>query len=106
VTVVEVDPTIASELSARAADLIQLARESLSNVGRHAEASTCRVALYRNLDAAVLEIDDDGRGFDPATARRGDGLTNLEKRTEALGGTFSIESSPAQGTTVRLVLPL
>ena len=106
VTIVEVDSAIASELAPRAADVIQLARESLSNVGRHAEASTCRLSLHRDGDAAVLEIDDDGKGFDPMTTRRGDGLTNLEKRAEALGGKVSIESVPTQGTTVRLILPL
>ncbi len=106
VTIVDVDPGIAAELSARASDLVQLARESLSNVGRHADASTCRMALYRQGESAVLEVDDDGKGFDPATARRGDGLTNLENRAEALGGKVSIDSSPAQGTTVRVIVPV
>ncbi len=54
----------------------------------------------------MLEIDDDGRGFDPASVRRGDGLTNLEQRAAALGGKATIESAPDQGTTVRLVIPL
>jgi signal transduction histidine kinase len=54
----------------------------------------------------VLEIDDDGRGFDVATTRRGDGLSNLEDRAASLGGKTSIESVPAQGTTVRIELPL
>jgi signal transduction histidine kinase len=106
VTVVDVDPGIAAELTPRASDLIQLARESLSNVGRHADASTCRMALYRDGESAVLEIDDDGKGFDPSTARRGDGLTNLADRAEALGGKATIESSPEQGTTVRVILPV
>jgi signal transduction histidine kinase len=60
----------------------------------------------RDGDHAILEIDDDGRGFDPETARRGDGLMNLEKRAEALGGEASIESSLAQGTTVRIRVPI
>ncbi|HZD80559.1 MAG TPA: GAF domain-containing sensor histidine kinase [Actinomycetota bacterium] len=105
VTVVEVDSTVASELSSHASDLLQLARESLSNVGRHAEASTCRLSLYRNGQGAILEVDDDGRGFDPATVRRGDGLSNMEERIDTLGGELSIDSSPAEGTTVRLFLP-
>jgi signal transduction histidine kinase len=106
VTVVEVDGEVAAELTPLAGHLIQLARESLSNVGRHAEASTCRLSLYRNGHSAVMEIDDDGRGFDPASVRRGDGLTNLEQRIVALGGELSIDSTPDQGTTVRLLLPL
>jgi signal transduction histidine kinase len=106
VTVVDVDPTAAAELSATAGDVVQLVRESLSNVGRHADASTCRVSLYRQGDQAIVEIDDDGTGFDPSAVRRGEGLTNLENRAAALGGKAVIDSSPEQGTTVRLVLPL
>jgi signal transduction histidine kinase len=106
VTVVEIDETVAAELASSAADVLQATREALSNIGRHANATTCRVSLRREGASAVLEIDDDGRGFDPATARRGDGLTNLEQRAEALGGKATIESAPDQGTTVRLVIPL
>ncbi|HEX2425854.1 MAG TPA: GAF domain-containing protein [Actinomycetota bacterium] len=106
VTIVDVDPNAAAELSAVAGDVVQLVRESLSNVGRHAEASTCRVSLYRREDNVVVEVDDDGTGFDPGTARRGEGLTNLENRAAALGGSALIESSPDQGTTVRLLLPV
>jgi signal transduction histidine kinase len=106
VTVVDVDPTVASELTAAAADVLQLTRESLSNVGRHAEASTCRVSLYRSDDQAVLEVDDDGKGFDPGTGKRGDGLTNLEARARALRGTVFIKSATGKGTTIRVALPL
>jgi signal transduction histidine kinase len=106
VTVADVDTTVASELGAYAGDLVQLAREALSNVGRHAAATTCRLSLYRDGGKAVLEIDDDGKGFDPASTRRGEGLANLEERAAALGGTASIQSGAGRGTTVRIVLPL
>ncbi len=105
-TVVEVDPTAAAEASAAAGDIVQLVRESLSNVGRHADASTCRVSLYRDGRTVVIEIDDDGTGFDLATASRGEGLTNLENRAAALGGKAVIDSGAGDGTTVRLVLPV
>jgi signal transduction histidine kinase len=105
-TIVEVDEEVAAQLSGVAGDVIQLTREALSNVGRHAEAATCRVSLRHHDHRAILEIDDDGRGFDPRTARRGDGLSNLEERAAALGGTASIGSVPTQGTTVRIELPL
>jgi signal transduction histidine kinase len=106
VTIIELDETTASELSAMASDVVQLTREALSNVGRHAEAATCRVSLMQRDGMALLEVDDDGHGFDPATAHRGDGLTNLVERAAALGGKASIESAPARGTTVRIQLPL
>ena len=106
VTVVEIDETVAAELASSASDVVQATREALSNVGRHASATTCRVSLHREDGSAVLEVDDDGRGFDPENTRRGDGLSNLEQRAEALGGKASIESAPTQGTTVRLLIPL
>jgi len=105
-TIVEVDEEVAAQLAGVAGDVVQLTREALSNVGRHAEATTCRVSLRHRDHTAVLEVDDDGHGFDTATTRRGDGLSNLEERAAALGGRTSIESVPAQGTTVRIELPL
>jgi signal transduction histidine kinase len=106
-TVVDVDPGLAAELAGRAADVVQLAREALSNIGRHAGARTCRLTLRRGPDrAAVLEIDDDGKGFDPkAVAGRGQGLGNLRERASSLGGTLEIDSSPGEGTTVRVLIP-
>ncbi|HYZ13661.1 MAG TPA: GAF domain-containing protein [Actinomycetota bacterium] len=106
VTVVEIDDEVASVVTSHAAELVQLARETLSNVGRHANAATCRLSLRQDGGAAVLEIDDDGNGFDPSTTRRGEGLTNLEGRAAALGGKAIIASVPAQGTTIRIELPL
>ncbi len=107
VTVVEVDADVAAALAARAADVIQMAREALSNVGRHAHASTCRVSLRRDGASAVLEVDDDGRGFDDADAGAGgQGLDNLRTRAEALGGAASVATSAASGTTVTIELPL
>jgi signal transduction histidine kinase len=84
---------------------VQLAREALSNVGRHAGAATCRVSLYRTEDGAVLEVDDDGRGFDPARPSAGHGLRNLRERAEALGGRAEITSAPGEGTRVRVTIP-
>jgi signal transduction histidine kinase len=105
VTVVEVDGEAASELSSRASDLVQLVREALSNVGRHGAATTCRVSLRRGGDGFLLEVDDDGRGFDVDLTSWGMGLTNLRDRVESLGGTLEIESVPGEGTTVRASIP-
>ncbi len=52
----------------------------------------------------MIELDDDGQGFDPETNRRGDGLTNMQERIRALGGTLSIQSSPGKGTTITVAL--
>ena len=105
-TIVEVDPVVAAELASRAADVVQLTREALSNVGRHASATSCRVSLRRTSQGAELEIDDDGVGFDLASPRTGMGLANLEDRVEGLGGMLTIESIAGEGTTLRATLPL
>jgi signal transduction histidine kinase len=106
VTVVEVDGEVASMLASRASDVVQLVREALSNVERHGEATTCRVSLVRGPDGtAVLEVDDDGRGFDVDRTAWGMGLNNLRDRIESFGGRFQITSVPGEGTTVRMALP-
>ena len=106
-TVVDVDGQVAAELASRAGDVVQLAREALSNVGRHAEATTCRLSLVRRNGNALLEIDDDGKGFDPQAADgAGQGLRNLSERTASLGGELAIASVPGEGATVRITIPL
>jgi signal transduction histidine kinase len=106
VTVVDIDERLAAELASRAGDLVQLTREALSNVGRHAKAATCRVSLRRGSNGlAVLEIDDDGTGFDLEASPTGMGLANMRDRVAALGGDLSIDSVGSEGTTVRLTLP-
>jgi signal transduction histidine kinase len=74
-------------------------------VSRHAGAATCRVSLHRDGDATVLEVDDDGSGFDPDTVKPGQGLGNLRGRAERLGGRLDLVSVPGEGTTVKVILP-
>jgi signal transduction histidine kinase len=106
VAVAEIDPAAAAELANRAADLVQLTREALSNIGRHAGAPTCRVSLYPEGGSYILEIEDDGHGFDPDNpAPVGHGLRNLRERAQALGGRAEIASVPTEGTLVRVVVP-
>ena len=106
VTVADIEASAATALAAHSADVVQLVREALSNVRRHAAASTCRVSLRLEGDRAILEIDDDGGGFDPATVRRGLGLENMRQRAASLGGEGLVESVPGEGTLVSIRLPL
>ena len=107
VMIIDVDPAVASALASKAPDVVQLTHEALSNVGRHAGATTCRISLRRTGDDAVLEIDDDGAGFDTTSRRSGMGLANLESRVVGgLGGSLTIESIKGQGTTVRALIPM
>jgi len=86
--------------------LIQLTREAMSNVARHAQASAVRVSVEDRREVLRLSIIDDGRGFDTSMAQRPGhhGLTNMRARAEALGGSLAIESGP-EGTRVVFEMP-
>ena len=84
------------------AELLAITREALSNVARHASATTCSVRLAANGEELRLEITDDGRGFDVdrAPARGHHGLANMRTRAEALGATYELGSTPGGGTRI------
>ncbi|HXA43083.1 MAG TPA: GAF domain-containing sensor histidine kinase [Candidatus Solibacter sp.] len=107
-TDVDIDEAVAAELAGRAADVVQLAREALSNVRRHAQASRCSIKLSRKAGTAILEIKDNGVGFDARTAPGKDhqGLRNLRRRVSAMGGKLKVVSTKGAGTTVRAVMSI
>jgi signal transduction histidine kinase len=95
-----VDDTSASEL-------LQMAREVLSNAARHSRGTRLRIRLSVEAADTVLEIVDDGRGFDPERARASGhfGLINLVDRASAIGGDVAIESGDGRGTRVLIRIP-
>ena len=78
--------------------------ESLANAAKHARASSATVRFEAPGDELLVEIADDGIGFDPHVVR-GTGLQGLRDRVEAIGGRFALTSGPA-GTTVRAAIPV
>jgi signal transduction histidine kinase len=92
--------------------LYRIAQEALTNVTRHAVAKRVSVLLERRPTFVSLIIEDDGRGFEAqavleAPAGPGKlGLLGMQERVELAGGTLTIESAPATGTTVFARLPL
>jgi signal transduction histidine kinase len=80
--------------------------EALQNVQKYAAASAVAVRLREDEKQLLVEVTDDGCGFDVAGATRGAGLTNMEDRLEALGGTLQIESTLGVGTTLRAAVPV
>lgn len=104
--VVEVDSDLAARLSGRSHEIVQLTREALSNVARHAGAKNSAVRLVRAGPSAVLTIEDDGSGFDPRREFGGNGLRNMRERASALGGTMRITSKNGRGTSLRITFPV
>jgi signal transduction histidine kinase len=87
--------------------LPRILREAVGNAVRHGRARTVTLQLRDSDDGAWLRIEDDGGGFDMSKPRSDDsfGLISMRERTEALGGTFEIQSEPGKGTTVEIHLP-
>ncbi len=90
--------------------LLRTAQEAVSNARRHAEAATITVTLSWLGDRVILDIADDGRGFDPSVAtpvaEGGFGLTSLAERARQAGGELTIDTTPGQGTTISIAFPL
>jgi len=82
-------------------------KESVNNVVKHARASEVKIRLRLNESRFTLEIEDDGRGPGEAATKTGrNGLLNMRKRMEDVGGEFTLEPGAARGTRVRLTAPL
>lgn len=90
--------------------LLRAAQEGLANARRHAAASRVTLTLTYFDDEVVLDVIDDGRGFDPTALAApgpggGHGLRGMRERAEALGGRFEVEGQPGEGTAIALALP-
>jgi len=102
---VEVDAELAAGVSSNAHQIVQLTREALSNVARHAQAGRALVRLARKGNNAVLVIEDDGVGFDVRRDSAGNGLRNMRERAAAMGGTLRVTSKAGKGTRLSLTFP-
>jgi len=85
--------------------IYRIVQEALHNCVQHAEAGTVRVSVRQEADRILLNIQDDGKGFN-AQQDCGLGLLGMHERVSYLGGTFSVESEPGHGAMVCIVLPL
>jgi signal transduction histidine kinase len=89
------------------AELLAITREALSNVARHAGATTASVELDVDADPMRLEVIDDGRGFDvdAVVDRTHHGISNIRSRAASLGAEFEVRSDASSGTRIIVLLP-
>ncbi|MFI1097914.1 sensor histidine kinase [Streptomyces sp. NPDC020917] len=92
--------------------LLRIAQGALANVREHAGAGTAALTLTTLDDQVVLDVADDGRGFDPAAVPdspggvRGHGLPAIRARLRQLGGSLTVDSAPGEGTVLTAAIPL
>jgi PAS domain S-box-containing protein len=87
--------------------LYHIALEALNNIVKHAKSTNASINLAREKGYILMEINDDGNGFDPNQPPKGQGLRNMRERIQMLGGELLVDSQPGTGThiTVRIKLP-
>jgi signal transduction histidine kinase len=86
--------------------LFRITQEALANVIRHSSANSVEISLEFTDYAVILRIKDDGCGFDINSPHTGLGLSSMQQRAQALGGSFVVDSTPGQGTQITVNLPV
>jgi len=86
--------------------LFRIIQEAINNIIRHANASEIKLILFCSEDNLEMYIHDNGKGFDMSRiANNGEGLNNMKKRTSLINASFTLESSPTEGTTILIISP-
>jgi len=103
----DIHPDAASLItSEQTTEVVSILREAVSNSMRHGRPRTITLQARRGNESVLFAVQDDGAGFDLATAgKQGHGLANMQARAAALGGSVKIVSAPEKGTRVLLSLP-
>ena len=87
--------------------LFHICQEALANIAKHAHASKVEVMVWTTTDRVLMEVHDDGRGFDPEKIQLtlGHGISNMQTRARNVGGDLEITTEPSQGTTIMAWVP-
>ncbi|MEH3155694.1 MAG: ABC transporter permease [Gordonia paraffinivorans] len=86
-------------------NLLRICQEALSNVSRHARAAHVEVRLSYVEEGVLLDITDDGTGFDPSSVHEGNGLRGMRERMSGSGGTVDVTTTPGSGCVVSAAVP-
>ncbi|MBN1991981.1 MAG: sensor histidine kinase [Anaerolineae bacterium] len=88
--------------------LFRIVQEALNNVVKYAQVGNAVVTLIMEDNRVLLQIEDEGIGFDPAALKFNEtkmGLSSMRERAEMMGGTFQVDSQPSAGTRIRVEIP-
>jgi signal transduction histidine kinase len=96
-------PPLAADISTA---LYRILQESLTNISKHSTATQVSLSLLEHHHTLILEITDNGQGFDPEQNTTGFGIQGMRERTATLGGQFTLSSQPGQGCGITISIPL
>jgi signal transduction histidine kinase len=111
---IEQNPNLAIELdinlpalpSQTSYQLYCIAKEGLTNIQKHAQASCISIRGQPTFEGIILEIEDNGRGFNPNLVNSGYGILGMKERVDNLEGDLKINSAMARGTCIQVTIPL
>lgn len=87
-------------------DFFLVFKEAVNNVAKYSKCDTCTIHISQHQQRLLLDVQDNGIGFDVQAADSGNGLSNMQKRAEALRGRVQVQSQPGRGTQVTLNIPV
>ncbi|WP_460552296.1 sensor histidine kinase [Ferruginibacter profundus] len=85
-------------------EILYIIKEALSNILKHANATLVDILIYEDISGVVVDITDNGKGFDTAMIKKGVGLQSIASRAQQIQGKFSITSGK-KGTAINIVIP-
>jgi len=83
--------------------IFRICQEAMNNISKYSKASLVNLSLRKEGEKILLTIQDNGRGFDLQTVRKGMGLSTMKERAQLSGGSFELESTTGKGTIIRAV---
>ena len=104
----QVDPLVEKKLTSPEArrNILLIIKEAMNNMAKYSEAERAEVSVKLNGSHLLINITDDGRGFNLENKKAGNGLQNMKARAQSLGGSLKIESAEGTGTAIHCSIPL